>query len=118
MIRTLERIRSELGHGHLLRRYKAGDGLPGRDGAFLACSFWLAQALALAGRHAEGMEVFDACCGEANDLGLFPEEVDPDNGGFLGNFPQGLTHIALINAAHALGIGAGKGESDCLASPL
>lgn len=104
--RTIDRIRSELGVGHLLRRYKADDGLPGRDGAFLACSFWLAQALALAGQHTEGMKVFDACSGEANDLGLFSEELDQKDGGFLGNFPQGLTHIAHINAALALGVGA------------
>jgi GH15 family glucan-1,4-alpha-glucosidase len=76
--------------------------LPGSEGAFLPCSFWIVQALVLAGERDEACEVFDAACSRANDLGLLPEEIDPASGGFLGNFPQGLSHIALVHAALAL----------------
>lgn len=99
---TIERIRQELGHGELVRRYVTDDGLPGQEGAFLACSFWLAQALVLAGESGEALRVFDAACARANQLGLLPEEIDVATGDFLGNFPQGLSHIALVNAALAL----------------
>ncbi len=100
--RTIERIRAELTDGVLVRRYDTDDGLPGKEGAFLPCSFWLAQALALAGEHAEAHRVFEGACNQANDLGLLPEEIDAASGTFLGNFPQGLSHIALVNAALTL----------------
>lgn len=100
--RTIDRVRDELTEGDLVYRYREDDGLPGTEGAFMACSFWLAQALALGGRVGEAREVFDGACARANDLGLLPEEVDPKNGRFLGNFPQGLSHIALVNAASAI----------------
>ncbi|HEX5266174.1 MAG TPA: glycoside hydrolase family 15 protein [Acidimicrobiales bacterium] len=100
--RTIERVRAELAEGDLVRRYATDDGLPGREGAFLACSFWLAQALGGAGGHQEAKRLFGAAAGRANDLGLLPEEIDPGTGAFLGNFPQGLSHIALIHAALAL----------------
>ncbi len=102
VIRTIERIQAELTDGVLVRRYDADDDLPGKEGAFLPCSFWLAQALALAGEHAEAQRVFEGACDQANDLGLLPEEIDASSGTFLGNFPQGLSHIALVNAALAL----------------
>jgi GH15 family glucan-1,4-alpha-glucosidase len=103
MLATIDRVRSELGHDELVRRPRAEDGLGGEEGAFLPCSFWLAHALALAGRTAEAKEVFEAACARTNDLGLLPEEIDPGTGSFLGNFPQGLTHLALLAAARALG---------------
>jgi GH15 family glucan-1,4-alpha-glucosidase len=110
MQRTIERVRRELGRGELLYRYRCDDGLPGREGAFLSCSFWLAHALALAGRLKEARDVFTDACRRGNDLGLFPEEIDPETGGFLGNFPQGLSHIAMLNAAVVLSDAAREGD--------
>jgi GH15 family glucan-1,4-alpha-glucosidase len=103
MLRTVDAIREELGAGDgLLYRYRRADGLPGREGAFLCCSFWLAECLARAGRLDEARSVFDHTVAQGNDLGLFSEEVDPRAGELLGNFPQGLTHLAHIDAAVAL----------------
>jgi GH15 family glucan-1,4-alpha-glucosidase len=99
---TIERVRTELGHDDLVMRYRGDDGLSGDEGAFLPCSFWLAHALASAGRHDEAAGVFEQACGRANDVGLLPEEIDPSTGAFLGNFPQGLSHLALLAAAGAL----------------
>jgi alpha,alpha-trehalase len=99
---TIDAIRRELGRGELLFRYRTDDELSGTEGAFLACSFWLVQALVANGRPDEAQEVFDAVVARTNVLGLLPEEIDPDTGRFLGNYPQGLTHIALVNAAVAL----------------
>jgi GH15 family glucan-1,4-alpha-glucosidase len=72
------------------------------EGAFLACSFWLATCLANQGRGEEAREVFDRAAATANDLGLFAEEYDPAAGRMLGNFPQALTHLSHIEAALAL----------------
>jgi GH15 family glucan-1,4-alpha-glucosidase len=103
MLRTVAAIREELGAGDgLLYRYRRPDGLDGDEGAFLCCSFWLAECLAQAGDADEARAVFDAASGHANDLGLFSEEVDPSTGELLGNFPQALTHLAQIDAAVAL----------------
>jgi alpha,alpha-trehalase len=102
MLATIDRVRAELGREDLVMRYRATDGLDGGEGAFLPCSFWLAHALALADRADEATDVFERACARANDLGLLPEEIEPDTGAFLGNFPQGLTHLALLAAARAL----------------
>ena len=102
---TIDAIRAALGHNGLLYRYdtrRVKDGLPPGEGAFLACSFWLAEALALAGKRDEARRVFEDAASRGNDVGLFSEEVDVESGALLGNFPQALTHIGLMNAALAL----------------
>lgn len=109
---TVAAIRRELGAGGpLVYRYPPGeDGLPGGEGAFLPCSFWLVQALALTGDVSEARSVFDELVAMAGPLGLFAEEVDPETGAFIGNFPQALSHASLVQAALALR-GAGSSAS-------
>src|SRR5581483_1168765 len=103
MIRTVQAVREELDAGDgLLYLYRRRDGLKGREGAFLCCSFWLAECMARQGSLDDARSVFDRSLGRANDLGLFSEEIDPRTGALLGNFPQGLTHLAHIDAAVAL----------------
>jgi GH15 family glucan-1,4-alpha-glucosidase len=101
---TVDAIRERLSAGWpLLYRYPPGrDGLPGTEGAFLPCSFWLVQALALTGRRAEAFDLFRALLERGNSLGLYAEEMDVETGAHLGNFPQALTHAALVSAALAL----------------
>jgi len=91
-----------VGGGAFVWRYRNDDGLPGREGAFLPCSFWLVECLAGLGRIDEAVAVFDAVVGAANDLGLFSEECDPAGKQMLGNFPQALTHLSYIAAALTL----------------
>jgi len=86
----------------LVYRYRNDDGLPGGEGIFSICSFWLAEALALSGDRAHAERIFRRLLTHANHLGLYSEEIDPVSGEFLGNFPQAFTHIALINCAHVL----------------
>jgi GH15 family glucan-1,4-alpha-glucosidase len=101
LVRTVEAIRRELSYGPFVYRYSGEDGLAGKEGAFLACSFWLAEALALQGRHEEADAMMAELVDLGNDVGLYAEEIDAANGAFLGNLPQGLTHLALIHAALA-----------------
>ncbi|MGH8911902.1 MAG: glycoside hydrolase family 15 protein [Acidimicrobiia bacterium] len=100
---TIEAVRRRLGAGGpLLFRYRNEDGLPGDEGAFLPCSFWLVQALALTGRRTEAETLFEELLAFGSQLGLYGEEMDPAGHEHLGNFPQALTHAALLQAAMAL----------------
>jgi GH15 family glucan-1,4-alpha-glucosidase len=96
---TEARLTDERG---LVYRYRAADGLHGEEGAFVLCTFWLAQALATAGRPARARAVFERAASFVNDVGLLAEEIDPDTGELLGNFPQAFSHIGLVNAAWAI----------------
>jgi GH15 family glucan-1,4-alpha-glucosidase len=103
MVRTTDAVWEELKEGGLLLRYAPyDDGLPGSEGVFLPCSFWLAECLARQGRWNKAREVFERALSTGNDLGLFSEEYDTDSHEMLGNFPQALTHLSLIQAAVAL----------------
>ncbi|MEU7563160.1 glycoside hydrolase family 15 protein [Streptomyces eurythermus] len=106
VVGTVDAIRDDLGHGGFLRRYDTDDsvidGLPGGEGAFLACSFWLADALHMTGRTRQARELFDRLVGLCNDVGLLAEEYDPLDGRQLGNFPQAFSHIGLVNTALTL----------------
>jgi GH15 family glucan-1,4-alpha-glucosidase len=104
VLSTARVVRRELdAGGGLIRRYLGEDGQPGVEGAFLACTFWLAEVLARGGRREEAEEVFQAGLATRNDVGLFSEQYDPGAGEMLGNFPQALTHFSHIEAALALG---------------
>lgn len=98
MLRTIDAVRRGLGAGGPLL-YRFGEG---PEGAFLPCSFWLAQALTAAGRREEALDVFASTCALATPLGLFAEEMDPATRRHRGNVPQALTHAALVHAALAL----------------
>jgi GH15 family glucan-1,4-alpha-glucosidase len=102
MVRTTDAIREDLDDHGLIRRYNGPDGIGGREGAFIPCSFWLAECLVHQGRVEDAREVFDHALATANDLGLFSEEFDTRSGEAVGNFPQGLTHLSHIAAAQAL----------------
>ena len=86
----------------LVYRYLAHDGLAGEEGTFLLCTFWLAQAQALAGEVTEATATFERAVAAINDVGLLAEEVDPGSSEMIGNFPQAFSHIGLINAAWAI----------------
>jgi GH15 family glucan-1,4-alpha-glucosidase len=102
MLRTTDWIRSQLDRNGLLLRYQRADGLPEPEGAFLPCTFWLAECLARQDRREEAWRCYERAAGCANELGLFSEEVQRDGGGMLGNFPQALTHLSQLVARLAL----------------
>lgn len=103
MVATVEAIRRQLDTGggllHRYQRTESPDGLPGREGAFLLVSFWLVDNLVGQGRLEEAVELFESLCDRTNSVGLLPEQIDPSDGGFLGNFPQAFSHIGLISSA-------------------
>lgn len=107
MVATTNAIMRRLDAGKgLLYRYlpeEAPDGLPGDEGAFLLCSFWLVDNLAEQGRVEEASDLYDSLCARANHVGLLSEEVDPVSGDFLGNFPQAFSHVGVIASGYKLG---------------
>ena len=105
---TIEAIERELVEGDFVLRYRTADsgevdGLTGREGAFLACSFWLADCLTLLGRTADARKLLDRLLDLRNDLGLLAEEYDPVAGRLVGNFPQAFSHVSLVNSAAKIG---------------
>ena len=102
---TVAAIEKELGQSGFVRRYttaEAVDGLPPGEGAFLLCTFWLADAYVLMGRHDQARRLFERLLGLQNDVGLLAEEYDPSAKRFLGNFPQAFSHLGLVNTARNL----------------
>jgi GH15 family glucan-1,4-alpha-glucosidase len=109
---TCLRIHEQLARGSLLYRYETGtsdDGLPSGEGTFGICSFWGVECMARAGDIAGATRTFEELLAYANDVGLLAEEIDPDTGAALGNFPQAFTHVGLINAALTLAECRGEG---------
>ena len=106
IVSTVEAIQRDLMDEGLVRRYATEtpgvDGLPPGEGAFLPCTFWLADNLAMMGRYSEARAIFERLIGLCNDVGLLSEEYDPHGKRQLGNFPQAFTHVFLINTAHNL----------------
>ena len=102
---TIRAIEKTLVRDGFVLRYQTDqteDGLPGSEGAFLACSFWLVDAYAYAGRRREAEELFERLLGLRNDLGLLSEEFEPRSGRLIGNFPQAFSHLALVHSASVL----------------
>jgi GH15 family glucan-1,4-alpha-glucosidase len=108
---TVAAVENRLMRNGLVMRYSTAtevDALPAGEGAFLACSFWLADCYVLMGRLKEAKALFKRLLALGNDVGLFAEEYDPRTKRMLGNFPQALTHMALVNTARLLSIPVGK----------
>ena len=113
MLGTVEAIRKHLTSDGLVARYQTTpelDGLPPGEGAFLACTFWLADNLALQGKRAEARALFERLLDIRNDVGLLSEQYDPDARRLVGNFPQAFTHVGLINTARNLSRHGGPAE--------
>ena len=102
VVGTIRATLRELSRDGMLYRYTSDDGLPGEEGVFSICTFWLADALILSGDLENGERVFRRMLRFANHVGLYSEQIDTRTGDFLGNFPQAFTHIALINTAQLL----------------
>jgi GH15 family glucan-1,4-alpha-glucosidase len=108
VVRTVEAVQEELSDHGLLRRYRTDDagnvdGLTGEEGVFLACSFWLVDALALLGRREEAVRLYERLLGLRNDVGLLSEEYDLSHDRLVGNFPQAFSHVGLVKSAFILG---------------
>jgi len=111
---TVEAIQRGLMTDGFVARYvthETVDGLPAGEGAFLPCTFWLADNLHLMGREAEARRLFERLLGLCNDVGLLSEEYDPHSGRLLGNFPQAFTHVGLVNTALNLSPIAGPADT-------
>jgi GH15 family glucan-1,4-alpha-glucosidase len=111
---TVDAIQRELINDGFVQRYETAggvDGLPPGEGAFLPCSFWLADNLALMGRMNEARALYERLIGLCNDVGLLAEEFDPQVGRMLGNFPQAMSHVALVNTASNLSGAVGPARS-------
>jgi GH15 family glucan-1,4-alpha-glucosidase len=106
-----DRLTDERG---LVYRYRSHDGLEGDEGTFLLCTFWLAHAQALAGEVDRARGTFERAVAYVNDVGLLAEEVDPESGELLGNFPQAFSHIGLVNAAWAISRAEGSANAQDL----
>ncbi|MFJ4903194.1 glycoside hydrolase family 15 protein [Streptomyces sp. NPDC088727] len=115
LVGTVDAVRAELGSDGLVRRYSTDgpsiDGLPGGEGAFLACSFWLADALRMTGRTEEATELFERLLALRNDVGLLAEEYDTAGQRQLGNFPQAFSHVGLVGTAVALAEARAPGDT-------
>lgn len=105
---TIDATIEHLTKNGLVYRYLTDDGLPGGEGAFGLCTFWLVDVLALSGRVEEAREIFTEIVARMNSVGLLPEEFDPGTGEYLGNFPQAYTHIGLVNSALYLAHAEGR----------
>jgi alpha,alpha-trehalase len=107
MVATTKAVGDRLGAGDgLFYRYlpdESPDGLEGEEGAFLLCSFWMVDNLALQGRLDEAMDLYNSLCDRAGTLGLLPEQIDPPSGDFLGNYPQAFSHVGVIASGVTLG---------------
>jgi GH15 family glucan-1,4-alpha-glucosidase len=114
VVSTVQAIERELMSDGLINRYQTRpeiDGLPPGEGTFLACTFWYADNLALAGRHEEAREVFERLLSLRNDVGLLSEEYDTHQKRMVGNFPQAFSHVSLINTAHNLSLARGPAKN-------
>ncbi|GJE56848.1 MULTISPECIES: glycoside hydrolase family 15 protein [Methylobacterium] len=108
--KTVDVIVERLGHGPLVYRYRNDDGLPGHEGTFLICAFWLVDALAWLGRIEEAQTRFTALRALQNDVGLYAEEIDERDNSFLGNFPQAFSHLAFVHSALVLDLATHGGR--------
>jgi GH15 family glucan-1,4-alpha-glucosidase len=109
VLATIDVVQRDLSHGMHVHRYLSPDGLPGDEGAFLLCSFWLLDALVYARRLEEAEELMEQLLGMANDVGLYAEMVDPSTSEQLGNTPQAFTHMAVVTSCSAISA-ARRGE--------
>jgi GH15 family glucan-1,4-alpha-glucosidase len=117
---TARAVEARLMDGGLVRRYETDpdvDGLPRGEGAFLPCSFWLADNWALMGRRDDARRLFERLLGLRNDVGLLSEEVDVATGSLAGNFPQAFSHVSLVNTAHNLSGAGGPAERRSTSPP-
>jgi GH15 family glucan-1,4-alpha-glucosidase len=113
VIGTIEAIQRDLTRDGFVQRYRPReplDGLPGGEGVFLPCSFWLVDALLMLEREDEARSLFERLIGVSNDLGLLSEQYDPEEKRLLGNFPQAFTHVGLVNSAYNLSHHTGPGH--------